>query len=162
MYWRLLGCECCCGKKGVAFTDRSVFVAILTWFGGHTIYNRFVLGRRGLDQLPLSRCTRPPGVRLPHPATSDQTPPRRGRWNVFQRRSQRAGYNHVRADEHDEEDHLAARFSLDDDDDHDDAQVLGGEMEAWRRSDDDQAPARPSYGGNSSSAPGVHQGLVRL
>lgn len=82
---------------------------------------------------------------------------------MFKRRSERAGYNHIRADEPDEEDHLANRFSLEDDDDHEDARVLGGEMEAWRRSgDEEEANPRPAFGGGSSSAPGVHQGLVRL
>lgn len=139
--------------------DISILVALLTWFGGHTLYNRFYLGRRGIEQFPVPRCSRPPGVRLPQPVSSSDGSAQPRRWSApWKRRSQRAGYNHIRQNPN-EEDHLAARFSLDDDEDEDDAHVLGGEMEAWRRSADDEAHRPPVSNGETV---GVHQGLVRL
>lgn len=144
--------------------DHSVVIAILTWFGGHTLYNRFYLKKRGLEVFPIPRCHRPPGVHLPQPISSSDGSaqvPRRSWSAPWKRRSQRAGYNHLRQDPN-EEDHLAARFSLDDDDvDEDDARVLGGEMEAWRRSGDEET-SRPSASASNGETVGVHQGLVRL
>lgn len=122
-----------------------MLIAILTWFGGHTLYNRFFLQRRGLDQFPIPRCA--PKLHL---GSGDSERPAR-RWGF--RRSQRSGYNHLRT-EPDEEDSLAAaRFSLEDEDE-DDASALGGEINAWRgqrRSGEDVEPRV-----------GAHQGLVDL
>ncbi|BEI97628.1 hypothetical protein CcaverHIS631_0212170 [Cutaneotrichosporon cavernicola] len=135
-----------------------VAVAILTWFGGHTLYNRFYLKRSGMDIFPFPKCHRPPGVRLPQPiSSSDGSAQPRRSWSApWKRRSQRAGYNHLRQDPN-EEDHLAARFSIDDDDDDDDARVLGGEMEAWRQSGEEEA-ARLSSASDRETV-GLHQGL---
>lgn len=147
--------------KGLA--DSSVLVAILTWFGGVTLYNRFYLKRRGMEQFPIPRFSRLPGVRLPQPVSSSDgsAQPRRSWSAPWKRRSQRAGYNHLRQDPHEEE-HLAARFSLDDeDDDEDDARVLGGEMEAWRRSGEEESRL-PASSSSNGDVVGVHQGLVRL
>jgi cation-dependent mannose-6-phosphate receptor len=140
----------------------SVIIAILTWFGGHTLYNRFYLKKSGMDVFPIPKCHRPPGVRLPQPiSSSDGSAQPRRSWSApWKRRSQRAGYNHLRQDPN-EEDHLAARFSIDDEDEDEDARVLGGEMEAWRRSGDEEA-ARPSASTSNGETVGVHQGLVRL
>jgi cation-dependent mannose-6-phosphate receptor len=105
----------------------SVIIAILTWFGGHTLYNRFYLKKSGMDVFPIPKCHRPPGVRLPQPiSSSDGSAQPRRSWSApWKRRSQRAGYNHLRQDPN-EEDHLAARFSIDDEDEDEDARVLGG------------------------------------
>ncbi|CAK9785766.1 mannose 6-phosphate receptor domain-containing protein [Cutaneotrichosporon oleaginosum] len=137
-----------------------VVVAILTWFGGHTLYNRFYLKRRGMDVFPIPKCHRPPGVHLPQPiSSSDGSAQPRRSWSApWKRRSQRAGYNHLRQDPN-EEDHLAARFSIDDDEDEDDAHVLGGEMQAWRQGGDVEV-SRTST--SNEETVGVHQGLVRL
>jgi cation-dependent mannose-6-phosphate receptor len=131
-------------------THHSILIAILTWFGGHTLYNRFFLHRRGLDQFPLPRCSAP---KLSLGGNSDGERPARS-WGF--RRSQR-GYNHLRT-EPDEEDSLAAaRFSLEDEDDEDDARALGGEVNAWRG----HTPRRSSDDGDRPRV-GAHQGLVDL
>ncbi|TXT10920.1 hypothetical protein VHUM_01671 [Vanrija humicola] len=143
-----------------------IAVALLTWFGGHSLYNRFYLGRRGLDQFPLPRFSAPKlslptvGRRSDAPAA----PPRR--WSLFKgRRSQRNGYSHVRADDGGEEDRLAgARFSLDDSDDEyqyddQDARAINSELNAWRTS-----PRQSTERANGRPEPtvGVHQGLVDI
>lgn len=137
----------------------SLAVALVSWFAGQTLYNRFKLGRRGMDQFPIPRLHKP-SVQLPSfHGNGDEGGSRRPRWGVFKRRSQRNGYNHLRQDP-DEEDRLAAsRFSLDDDDEND----VGAEVNAWRTpdvpsrsSDDSQRAQRPS------GTVGVHQGLVDL
>ncbi|KAL1410371.1 hypothetical protein Q8F55_004379 [Vanrija albida] len=145
-----------------------IAVAVLTWFGGHSLYNRFYLGRRGLDQFPLPRFSAPK-LSLPTVggarANSAAAPAPRPRWSLFKRRSQRAGYSHVRADDGGEEDRLAgARFSLDDTDDEyqyddQDARAINSEMNAWRTS-----PRQSSERTGQRQEPtvGVHQGLVDI
>jgi cation-dependent mannose-6-phosphate receptor len=126
--------------------DDRLLIAFITWFGGHTLYNRFHLKRRGLEQFPIPRST----ISLPKsPFNRSDT----GR--SFWRRSQRPGYSNVRAEEYDgEEDGFAGRFSLEDDDeDAEDltGQGLGAERDAWRG----------AQGGNVQQGKvGVHQGLV--
>lgn len=148
--------------NGATTNARSVFIAILTWFGGHTLYNRFKLGRRGMEQFPLPSCHMP-AVRLPGRNSGESnSAPSGPRWGGWGRRSRRnGGYNHLRADEPHEEDGLAGRFSLeDDDDDDDDARALGGDTHAWR--------APPAAMGASPRVsddrqrPGVNQGLVDI
>jgi cation-dependent mannose-6-phosphate receptor len=122
-------------------TCPSFLIAFLTWFFGHTLYNRFYLKRRGLAQFPLPSFTLPKlsagSIRNPF-TRAEPSRPRFG----FGRRS-RAGYANVRADEgYDEEDGFAGRFSLEDDEDAEDltgegVQVganaaLGEETDAWR------------------------------
>lgn len=128
----------------------------MSWFAGQTLYNRFKLGRRGMDQFPIPHFHKP-SVQLPSfRGHGEEGGAPRPRWGVFKRRSQRNGYNHLRQDP-DEEDRLAAsRFSLDDDEEAD----VGAEVNAWRTpdvsgraSDENQRP---------SGSVGVHQGLVDL
>lgn len=145
------------GPPPPLLTATSIAIAVLTWFGGHTLYNRFFLGRRGLEQFPFPSCEcRKPKVQL---QSTQEERPRASRW-AWKRRSQRSGYSHLPT-EHDEEEALASRFSLadDDDDDHDDARALGGEVDAWRGHG--HGGARSSEE-NGESRVGVHQGLVNL
>ena len=115
-------------------------VAILTWFLGHTLYNRLYLKRRGPDQFPIPSFLSSLRSRVKLPTFSRPDVPRPGGW----RRSLggQNGYSHIRAAEEDEEEGFAGRFSLDDDDEEDDGprglneqtvrdSVLGGEREAW-------------------------------
>lgn len=54
-------------------------------------------------------------------------------WNPWRRNHSRfAGYNHIRADDNDEEDHLAGRFSLEDDEIEEDARDLANDASQWR------------------------------
>lgn len=85
-------------------------------------------------------------------------------WGSWGRRSQRSGYSGIRADEDDEGEHFAGRFSLEEDDE--DAEdltgqrvgALGEEANAWRG-----APGRSqeANAGQQGKA-GVHQGLVEV
>jgi cation-dependent mannose-6-phosphate receptor len=137
-----------------------LLIAVLTWFLGHTLYNRFFLKLRGRDQFPIPSV---PSLHLPSmpslgksgSAASAAKP----NWG-WQRRSQRAGYGHVRAEEDDEEEGFAGRFSLEDEDEDAedltgqglDARALGGNAGVWR-----DTPAREEEG-----RVGVHQGLVDI
>ncbi|GFZ42625.1 hypothetical protein JCM24511_00342 [Saitozyma sp. JCM 24511] len=155
-------------------------IAFLTWFFGHTLYNRFYLKRRGLAQFPLPSFTFPKlsagSIRNPF-TRAEPSRPRFG----FGRRS-RAGYANVRADEgYDEEDGFAGRFSLEDDEDAEDltgegVQVganaaLGEETDAWRGAAAPGGMGRATNGttvggggGHGSGKPklGAHQGLVDI
>lgn len=154
------------GRNGT--NARSIAVAVLTWFGGHSLYNRFYLGRRGLDQFPLPRFSAPklslPSV-VNRSTAAPAAPPRR--WSLFKgRRSQRNGYSQVRADDGGEEDRLAgARFSLDDSDDEyqyddQDARAINSELNAWRTSP--RQSSERTNGGRQEPTVGVHQGLVDI
>jgi cation-dependent mannose-6-phosphate receptor len=160
-------------------TYPSFLIAFLTWFFGHTLYNRFYLKRRGLAQFPLPSFTLPKlsagSIRNPF-TRAEPSRPRFG----FGRRS-RAGYANVRADEgYDEEDGFAGRFSLEDDEDAEDltgegVQVganaaLGEETDAWRGAAAPGGMGRATNGttvgggGHGSGKPklGAHQGLVDI
>lgn len=143
-------------------------MALLTWFGGVTLYNRIHLKRRGMDQFPL------PSFKLPSlsglfgrtGSNASSGAPKSG--FGWRRRSQRggtAGYSNIRADEYDEGEGFAGRFSLDDDDDLDDqdaqnltsqsveARALAGEANAWR--------SQPAAGqGGAGSGGNAGRGLV--
>ncbi|WVR03836.1 hypothetical protein IAU60_000833 [Kwoniella sp. DSM 27419] len=140
-------------------------IAIFTWFGGHTLYNRFYLQRRGMSQFPLPSL-RLPSVALPSMARSGGQP--KPSWGSWRRRSDRSGYSNIRADEHDEEESFAGRFSLEDDDeDAEDltgtAAGLGAETNAWRRSGNINGSGNGSAGvGQNGKSVGVHQGLVDI
>lgn len=139
-----------------AAADFSIGIAILTWFVGQTLYNRFHLGRRGMAQFPI------PGFSCGCPASNNNTeqPPRRG-WGLNRGRRSQRGYNHL-ATEPDEEDSLAAaRFSLTDDEDEDDARALGGEVDAWRGTGYRRSQELGAMGGDGERV-GAHQGLVNL
>jgi cation-dependent mannose-6-phosphate receptor len=132
-------------------------IAILTWFGGYTLYNRFFLKKRGLEQFPIPRFSMPS---LSLPSFKKSSEPSRPRWG-FGRRSQRGGG--YTAMNQDETEHFAGRFSLsseDEDEDHredltgggEDARVLGGEAREWRGQRRSQE--------REEGRVGVHQGLV--
>jgi len=141
--------------KGHVFAFFAILlIAVLTWFMGHTLYNRLYLKRTGLSQFPIPQSL----PSLPFMGKSESSPSK-PRWG-FGRRSQRNGYQGIRADEHDEEEHFAGRFSLDDDDEEDltggaeDARALGGEANAWR--------GQTQGGSQSHPTLGVHRGLEHL
>lgn len=119
-------------------------IGAFTTFAGMTMYNRFVLGYKGWDQLP-----RPSA---PHFDLS-------GLRRLFRRDGQTSwssgGYGHVRAEDNDEEEGFAGRFSLADDDDDDDARALAGDPAVWR----DAQPAKQSHNSNGGRGSG---GLVNL
>ena len=137
-------------------TDSRLFIAILTWFFGHTLYNRFYMQKRGIDQFPVPHIS-VPKVSMPSFKKSN-TGSSKPNWG-FGRRSQRnGGYSVMNQDE---TQHFVGRYSLsdDDDDEHEnltggaeDARVLGGEAREWR------GQSRPEP--RDENRPGVHQGLV--
>lgn len=139
---------------GMLMTTYSLAVAFVTWLGGHTLYNRFYLNRRGFDQFPI------PSFHIPSmpsfSRSSDGSGPSKPRWGRW---SQRSGYSGIRADENDEDEGFAGRFSLEDDDgDAEDLTgrnvgALGEEANAWRG-----APGQAN--GVQQAKVGVHQGLV--
>ncbi|WVW80082.1 hypothetical protein I302_102055 [Kwoniella bestiolae CBS 10118] len=137
-------------------------IAILTWFGGHTLYNRFYLGRRGAAQFPLFHI---PKISLPTFKSQSNGESSTGpKWGSWRRRSQRSGggYTSVRADENDEEEGFAGRFSLDDDELDADAEDLTGvnETNAWRNQG--ASIGANGDGANGKKNVGVHQGLVDI
>lgn len=119
-------------------------IGAFTTFAGMTMYNRFVLGYKGWDQLP-----RPSA---PHFDLS-------GLRRLFRRDGQTSwnsgGYGHVRAEDNDEEEGFAGRFSLADDDDDEDARALAGDPAVWR-------DAQPGKQGNNSNGGRGSGGLVNL
>ena len=139
-----------------------LFIAVLTWFLGHTLYNRFFLQRRGRDILPLPSFS---GLRLPslpsRSGSANQTGPKWGSW----RRSSRSWYDGIRAEEGDENEGFASRFSLDDDDEDLDGpdEILGEDRDAWRdipgRTGGDASDATGGNGKGKGRV-GVHQGLT--
>ncbi|ORX33663.1 mannose-6-phosphate receptor binding domain-containing protein [Kockovaella imperatae] len=135
-----------------------VFI-ILAWFIGHTAYNRFVLQKRGMDVFPIPRITRQLPSLMPT-ASAPSSSSKKPRWGIG-RRSQR-GYSNVRADDNDEGEGFAGRFSLEDDEDDvggpsgGDARELGGDTEAWRG----QRGQSSSNHDTQGNKPGAHQGLV--
>ncbi len=150
----------------------SLAIAFFTWFGAHTLYNRYYLKLRGASQFPIPTF---PSIRLPSffqrsPNTqngfgggSSSTTNSKPGWGSWRRRSQRSsGYNAIRADEVDEEEGFAARFSLDDEDEEglEDARALGNETNAWRGHTAVGGPAAQSD--TQEGAVGVHQGLVQI
>jgi len=134
--------------------NHSLAIAFFTWLGGQTLYNRFYLKRRGRDQFPFS------SLHLPGFSRSGHTGPSLPGLGSFRRRSQRAGYSGIRAEENDEDEGFARRFSLEEDDE--DAEdltgqrvgALGEEANAWRGAPNGQA------NGVQQGKVGVHQGLV--
>ncbi|OCF42427.1 hypothetical protein I317_03802 [Kwoniella heveanensis CBS 569] len=156
-------------------------IAIFTWFGGHTIYNRFYLKRRGLAQFPMPSLSFP-RVKLPTmPSSSGRAANKSSQkpgWGSWGRRSQRShnGYSNIRADEDDEEEGFAGRFSLEDDDeDAEDltglgnghsnasgsaADGLGSETNAWRNQANVNGSSASGQGKGKSV--GLHQGLVDI
>jgi cation-dependent mannose-6-phosphate receptor len=140
-----------------------LFIAILTWFLGHTLYNRFFLQRRGRDILPLPSFSKLKLPSLPSRSGSSgsgsQSGPKWGSW----RRSARSGYSGIRAEEGDEHEGFAGRFSLDDDDeDLDDGpdEILGEDRDAWRDIPGRTGGDASSNGGKGKGRVGVHQGLT--
>jgi cation-dependent mannose-6-phosphate receptor len=126
----------------------------LTWFAGHTFYNRFYLKKRGIDQFPVPHVSMP---QIKLPSFKRASAPSGPKWG-FGRRSQRTGYTAMNQDE---TQHFAGRFSLsdDDEDDHEDltggaedARVLGGEAREWR--------GQPRREEVEEGRVGVHRGLV--
>ncbi|KAI5454738.1 hypothetical protein NCC49_003624 [Naganishia albida] len=126
-----------------------LMIGAFTTFAGITMYNRFVLGLKGWDQLP-----RPT---LPHLHWSGlrglfrrdaPSGPGWGSWN------RSGGYGHVRAEDNDEEEGFAGRFSLADDDDDEDARALSGDPAVWRNAE----PAKQGH----SNVNGGGRGLVNL
>ncbi|WWC60243.1 uncharacterized protein I303_102809 [Kwoniella dejecticola CBS 10117] len=140
-------------------------IAIITWFGGHTLYNRFYLNRRGLSQFPVPSFSLPK-IALPKRG-ADSSSSNGPRWGAWRRRSNRAGYTGIRADEHEEEG-FAGRFSLDDDELDEDAEDLtgvgvGNEAHAWRsQANGSSTVAGDGAGGGKGKNVGVHQGLVDI
>jgi hypothetical protein len=140
-----------------------LFIAILTWFLGHTLYNRFFLQRRGKDILPLPNFSKFKLPSLPSRSSSTgQSGPKWGSW----RRSARSGYSGIRAEEGDEHEGFAGRFSLDDDDeDLDDGpdEILGEDRDAWRDipgRTDTSGTGAGGGNGKGKGRVGVHQGLT--
>lgn len=121
-----------------------MMIGLFSTFAGITMYNRFVLGLKGWDQLP-----RPS---LPHFDLSGlrrlfrrdaHAGPGWGSWN------RSGGYGHVRAEDNDEEEGFAGRFSLADDEDDEDARALAGDPAVWRN---DESTDRANVGGNGNGA----------
>ena len=127
------------------------------------MYNRLYLKRRGSEQFPLPSflsALNPSALRsrIKLPTFSRPEVPRPGGWR---RSRQQGGYSHIRqAEEADEGEGFAGRFSLDDDDDDLDEprglneqavrdSVLGGEREAW--GDLVSAPNAPNSGDTNES-----------
>ncbi|WWC87820.1 uncharacterized protein L201_002712 [Kwoniella dendrophila CBS 6074] len=147
-------------------------IAIFTWFGGHTLYNRFYLKRTGLSQFPLPSSLSLPKIKLPSIGKSSQSGSGSGsgsgpKWGSWRRRSHRSnGYIGIRADEDDEEEGFAARFSLDDDDLDNDAEDLtstnglGNETNAWRNQSNGGV-ATGDVNNKGKNVP-LHQGLVDI
>ena len=144
----------------------------MTWFLGHTLYNRFFLKRRGRDIFPipnfLSNLRVPSLPSRPGSGTSGQSGPKWGSW----RRSagSRSGYSNIRADEHDhdEQEGFAGRFSLDDDELEEEERGqsgLGEDRDAWRdipgRADDGLASSDEQTRKGKGKV-GVHQGLTHV
>ncbi|KAJ9101946.1 hypothetical protein QFC19_005027 [Naganishia cerealis] len=108
----------------------SLMIGLFSTCAGLIMYNRFVLGLKGWDQLPrpsfphfdLSGLRRLSG-RDAHAG------PGWGSWN------RSGGYGHVRAEDNDEEEGFAGRFSLADDEDDEDARALAGDPAVWRNAD---------------------------
>ncbi|WWC68691.1 uncharacterized protein I206_102625 [Kwoniella pini CBS 10737] len=139
-------------------------IAIITWFGGHTLYNRYYLKRSGLSQFPIPSFSFPK-IALPKTGRSTENTSGNGpRWGAWRRRSNRSGYTGIRADEHEEEG-FAGRFSLDDDELDDDAEDLtgvGNEANAWRsHANGSSVNANGDSSGKGKNV-GVHQGLVDI
>lgn len=92
-------------------------------------------------------------------SSSSQSGPKWGSW----RRSQGSGYSGIRAEENDENEGFAGRFSLDDDElDEGPDEILGEDRDAWR-----DIPGRASGGAGDSNGKGkgkvgVHQGLTNV
>ncbi|EIW66804.1 hypothetical protein M231_01432 [Tremella mesenterica] len=126
-----------------------LLIAIMTWFLGHTLYNRLYLKRRGLDQFPIPSLPSLPHIRLPFQRKEADPGPS---WGSWRRHGQ---YTSLHAEDHDETEGLAGRFSIDDEDERDGAQdahpLVEEEADAWR-----SGPKTVKQGG----AVGVHQGLV--
>jgi cation-dependent mannose-6-phosphate receptor len=139
----------------------------LTWFLGHTLYNRFFLQRRGKDILPLPNLSKFKLPSIPSRGSGSgqsQSGPKWGSW----RRSQGSGngYSGIRAEENDENEGFAGRFSLDDDDELDEGpdEILDEDRDAWR-----DIPGRSTGGGADTNGNGkgkgkvgVHQGLTNV
>jgi cation-dependent mannose-6-phosphate receptor len=118
-------------------------------FAGVTMYNRFVLGLKGWDQLPRPSAPHFDLSGLRRLFRRDaQSGPGWGSWN------RSGGYGHVRAEEDDEEEGFAGRFSLADDEEDEDARALAGDPAVWRS-------AQPGKQGNISNGRGSG-GLVNL
>ncbi|KAK4687626.1 cation-dependent mannose-6-phosphate receptor, partial [Tremellales sp. Uapishka_1] len=133
-------------------------IAILTWFGGHTLYNRYYLRLRGREQFPFPSLSAP-SLSLPSlPFRRKDASAARPAWGF--RRSQRSGYNHVRAEENDEETGFAGRFSLDDGEDEDEEDLTG--MEDARALGGNVWSERTGGQGTGGAKVGVHQGLVDI
>lgn len=122
-----------------ALVLRLLIAGLAALIGG-TMYNRFILGHRGLHQIPKPSM---PSLKNPFKrqqgsvglgGTTGSGPSGSGRsWNPFRRNHSRfTGYNHIRADDNDEEDHLAGRFSLEDDEIEEDARDLANDASQWR------------------------------
>jgi cation-dependent mannose-6-phosphate receptor len=163
-------------RPSVLSSYPSLLVAILTWFFGHTFYNRLYLGRRGIEQFPIpsSLPFSLPSVSLPKfgsrsAGPSSQASKPAGAGFGWRRSSQRRGYSNIRADEDDEEDGFAGRFSLEDDDDLDEPRdlteglvrenALGGETDAWRAGG---AGAGANVGATGGGKSKPAEGLVDL
>lgn len=150
----------------------------MTWFLGHTLYNRFFLKRRGRDIFPFPHFSNFKIPSLPSRpragGSAAQSGPKWGSW----RRStaNRSGYSGIRADEHDhdEQEGFAGRFSLDDDEIDEEERGagslgLGEDRDAWRDIPGrDSEDAQPSNGhasggkGKGKGKVGVHQGLTHV
>lgn len=127
----------------------SLFIAGLAYLVFSTCYNRFVLGYRGWDQLPQLPW---PSLQLPNIRSLFRREPRSGpSWGSWRR----GGYGQVGAvdPDDDEDQHLAGRFSLDDDEEGDqDARALAGDPSVWR----DARPANASSQQRKGSDPLLH------
>lgn len=149
----------------------SLLIAFLTWFLGHTLYNRFFLKRHGREIFPFPNFG---GLKLPttlsgSKGTGNKSGPKWGSWRRSDR--SRSGYSNVRADEHehDEQEGFAGRFSLEDDEfDEDERELsgsgLGEDRDAWRDIPgraDDSAHDQVSNGKGKGKV-GVHQGLTQV
>ncbi|WRT65640.1 uncharacterized protein IL334_002585 [Kwoniella shivajii] len=144
-------------------------IAIMIWLGGVTLYNRFYLKRTGWSQFPIPSFHLPkialPNVGLGRSQAASGSGSNTGpKWGSWGRRSQRSGYSGIRADDDDEEEGFAGRFSLEDDDmDAEDltgAHGLGGDTNVWRNQNNTSNGINGSE--NNGKNVGVHQGLVDI
>lgn len=124
---------------------------ILAWFVGHTLYNRFVLKKTGRAVLPILSLPSMGGL-------GQSSSSSRPKWGLGRRAS---GYQGIRAEEHDEEEHFASRFSLEGDEEDEDltggneaARALGDTANVWS--------GQPKANGPSQADAGIHRGLEHL
>jgi cation-dependent mannose-6-phosphate receptor len=129
------------------FIHHSIAITSIIYLLFHTLYNRFILGYRGWDQLPHPSI---PSFQFPSMNFFQQSrsSPSWGSWR-------RGGYGHVGAVDPDDDEGqgFAGRFSLEDDEADQDARALAGDPSVWR----DVGRGGGGGGGQESNGQSGHQ-----